>query len=486
MDKAKKQKNKAAETIKSVVLVLLFCLMLFLTVINTAIVRNNGLVSSSSLNLRSQLILKTGSETDEETVKSFLAATPEFIGYRQGDVRRGIYSGSELVRYIYSMFAEPLSDFMGKNGRLTVHEENEGEVLWKRCIESENYIYFKYHTALSAPLIYAYSGETVNGSVNSSAEGEINRVSELFLVRLNSSTGECRVVIRTPEGKICEYKTVSENSDYDISWLSAYNDNKEFINYVFFAECGTDQKNITLTDTTVMTSESFSMPSIYFKSANDGKMLSSEKKNGLIKLFGLSPDKTNEIKSNDGVMFIGSSGSILISNDGYIEYTAAGMSSGVSVSEYLGYVSYSGEYSFDESLRSTASLMTMLNNIISILPDKITPFLSDVYVENGSLTVVYSALCDNILLVDSSGRPYEIMKILIRNGRIISVSARISEIVVSDDKSICLPELWTYDRLSEKYAEAGAVSAAMKPVYVIDTQKTENAAVYASWCCFAE
>ena len=512
--KAKRRKRRV-ELIKTIVIAALFVSMVTLAsayIVQTQLVSINPAVD---VNIESLLILH-GSQTPYNISSHIL---PEFVGYKISGNMRGLFGNESLMRELYGLLDEYLSTLLGSGGECETLPEDKWRETWNECFDRD-YIYVRYFTELPASAVYYGASGERGGAI---ASGDMPYIREMFILleRSSDETVKYSFVTRSGGGAVSVYKPSGDagETDFDISAFTAYNDSR-IAEYSFLGGSadsaqvsddlsdtgeqqavpdavtgdGTSKNGVVpdseeedaasalggltalyeFPDTTVLTDGEFPQKYISVQSGASlaARVYDGETENELLRLLGFNTDQVGTYESENYKVYLGASGKLKLSDSGTLEYTAVSSgdgqspSGGVSVSSFLGYESYGGNYSYSELLTAAASLLGSIKEISpELLGGDAQPGLTSVYGGESGLKLEFGYFYDNYRMVGLETA----ISIEFSGGSLVRLEV-IPADIAAGGLCVSIPQSWAAARLYTDvagYAQSGAepVSAEFVPVY---------------------
>jgi hypothetical protein len=467
--KKARRRRARVELIKTLVIIALFVSMAILA--STEIAQTQLLSTDKSFDVDiASLLILHGSRT-QATIAGYI--TPEFMGYNISGISRGLFGGESSMREFYGTLDEYLAALLGSGCECRTLSATEGDDIWRKSLEGD-YVYVRYFTQLPASAVF-YAVSNQEGVL---ADGNIPYVRELLItLKRSGDTVGYELVARSETGEVSVWqaKNGTELPDFDISVFSAYNDSRQLADFTFLGETDTAQDNSSengeetqnsgeialnnfdnisslykLPDTTVLTEGEFTQKYITINFSKDISKLiyNSNNENLLLNLFGFNSDRVDPYESKGNKIYLGETGKLIISDSGELEYTEVSVSDdksvgGISVSSFLGYENYGGNYSYYELLTAAASIIDSLKQISPLLLGADAyPQLVSISGGDSGLNLVFDYFYDNYRIVGLK----QAVTINFSSGKLVSLKLTPADITAG---ALCvsIPQSWSVSKL---------------------------------------
>jgi len=454
--------SKFWDIIKTVIVTVLFISMVVLALMYITNTQQMTLNPENFVDIESLLVLKENELMSDDSVMRCIRVVPEFIGYKNLGVSKGIFGSPDLIEYVYETVSEYIAYAIGENSKCVKYSAEDGATVWNSCVKQRSLVYVRYHTSLPAPYISAYSSGGDESAFSNMADGDIMYILELFVVQ--DKDQDTKVFVRSEDGEVAEYvmkNGIDEDSPkFDISHFSAYNDNKDFIPFEFFGNISANTdiyklENLHLSSSTVLTDEISSNAQLNATECTLDFLVSTDAAENIVSAFSYNPSHYGKYEGSDVVSYIDAIGTLDV-YDGYLSFDSSENGIGLPISDYLGYEIYGGKYTLNEVIVATAVLSNKLGKIESIGGDIDIKLLNLSY-SDGTIHIEYGCLYDNVLILNSDGSPYIIMEYSIKEGKIVNSTVRAVTFKAISGSVANLPQYWSLkiinDMLSEKSDE---------------------------------
>ena len=476
------------ERFKSIILVILFCAVLVLSSVYIVMTYEETIDSGSMINVNSMIFMSDKASMPNTMSDSMLKVTPSFIGYKYDSVTKGIIGNRNIIDSIYSVFTEQIELYLGKEAECIVYSEHEGNMFLNKCLNSEKFVYFKFHNAWVSSMLRAYTNYGESSDLTEFPKGEVLTVSEILL---SYYLDQWRFITIDANGTVAEYKLEKPLEDFDIIWLSAYNENKSFIDFEFGANAKNEAHGYKFASTAIISNDTAFAK--YFSAAvpNNLVMVESSIQDKYAELFFINLDRSGQFDSNESKDYIDSHGTLSLSSEGTLTYSASDNDGGISLSNYLGYENYSENYTVDDILRASARLLYNLDSVNNLaFGGTAYMSLNNVTVSGSNVVVEFGYYCDNIAIAGNDGVRTPAARIVCDGKKIISVSILSVTFIENIEKSPMLPQNWVLEQLSASKGESIKDKAlTVNPLYVlpkISDASDESSYVHAEWAYSAK
>ncbi len=429
------------ETLKSVILVLLFCLMIFLSAYYIVSTQWLTAAGSDTLDLNRLLIVR------EETSASFDASLvlPDAVCYTLNGIPHVCMSDADILGDIYDTVSDALIVLLGSSSAARTVSEEEGEQLWQAAIRANNSIYLRFFTQLPAPVLLACLEGGITSSGVEYAEGGLFNITEMFIVLEPIAGNACQYhgVARDSSGSTAVFTpTEQAKTLYDITALSTFNANASVIGGSFSARTETDY-GLPLTDTTLITGDHFSGRLIGVSCG-----ITEETRGGLLRLFGYNPDRLNRYTENDGnTVYVETFGNMRLSDTG-LQYEGS-EENGLAVSSLLGYENYSMSYNLYELLNASCALYNRLRQIdAGLAGGKASPVLLEIGTAGRDVTFRFGMVYDGILLYDAGYTPLTAYEVTFSSSCVKAASVSFLHVSVTGSSVTNFGQEWTMNKIA--------------------------------------
>jgi len=470
------------ESIKTAAVVLLFCCMVTLAalyIVNTQRLTVNG---DPAVDINRLLIIRSGGGELTEYDRSLVM--PEAVCIGNSGNMYGCLSDSGTLYDIYSVVSKPLAELLGPSSKAEICGDDEGSALWQKCLDSENFIYIKYHTPLPSPIIYAgLKGGTVS-TPPEYASGEPSNIREMFIILENSNGNsyEYYAAARDGDGRIVRYELADRRGNYfDISEISAFASNRNFVNCSFADDNADDLYSpLVFKDTAIITDAQLQSQLITVSEAmTDGIS------DRLLRFFGFNPDRLNTYRESGGAAVYVETGATLRHSTGSLHYAVTDAGKGLDVSELLGYENYSGDYNVYELLCASGELIRRIKSIDHMLcGGDAAMLLSDIHYSDGSITVGFGLTWNGVMLYGTDYSPIRSLEVTFDGGRITDVTVSSAAITGAASAIVSFPQSFTMNGLRTRISEdaiADGIPGDIRLAYIIASEFSSNAAFSSDW-----
>jgi len=471
------------ELLKSIILVILFCTVLVLVSIYIVMTYEETIDSGSMINVNSMIFMPDKTSAPTNITDAMLTITPSIIGYKYESVSKAVIGNKNIIDSIYYSFSNEITEYLSSDAKCIVYSEHEGNALLTKCLNSEKYVYFKFHNTYVSSMLRAYTDITASADLTKFADGEILSVSEILLTYY---LDQWRLLTIDGNGTVAEYKIEKDNTDFDISWLAAYNDNKAFIDFQFGYNASKPDLGFTYERTAIISNDIVNAK--YFNAVKPSNLVLLQKatQDQIADLFFINLDRAGKFDSSESKDYIDSHGTLSFSSEGMLTYSAADTNGGVDLSNYIGYENHGESYSIDEILRACARLMYSLDSMEEFIAGGSAYMsLNGVSVDGGNIIVEFGYYFDNIALVDEEGRSVVSARIVCDGKKILSVSVLSVGFIESPDKNPMLPQSWILSQMDFSNSESDEnMLLTVTPLYIlpkVEDLSYDNSYIHAQW-----
>ena len=473
MKTAKAEKNTAiydriVEPIKTALLVILFFTMVFLAGLYFTRSQRASIEPAAFADMNSLLVLKDSASAERDSAEELLNVLPSFIGFNLGGQRKGVYGNTDMIGALYKVVSGSISDALGPGRSCKLYSEEAGAALIEEIKNDKSYIYVKYPFAVPAPLIHAYYFGTENGSMSDICGGSVLMITDIFIITDNyfGDTQSFRVVAVSADGSVGEYfpsdLSVENPLNFDISSVVAYYNNTDFIDFSFYSS-SCDNSVIGFSSTAVKMSADMDARRISASAPTDLTALDEKSLSELFKLFSFTSSRVSSYPGEDSLYYVESNGMLCLTADGKAEFTTSEINGGISLSDFLGYINYSGSYTLQETLIACAGLASRAAGIdgLGMLKDA-EAVLNGIDYSEGVLNVYFGYKCYGLGVTDSNGEKLNFCVITVSDNKITAVSLYAVGFTRLQEVTVLLPQSWT---LREAYEQDGGIVTSVSAVY---------------------
>lgn len=391
--------NKNSQTAEAIKTIILAMLVISLVILVVVYIGGTHIYQAMTKNDEKKVFdklwsVQSGQRSDGLDKSRLL---PEIIGYSltNGEPLCTIADRSS-TESLYELVAPCIIELFGSSSTCKEMNADEGKLIYSSALSSSEYVYLRWHEPTLYQLIYAYSSGRLaisesDTAIFSKSDNESGAyIKEMIIIPENDVAAHRFTAIATDSnGRYFIFKRNAEAvaSDFHISKLS---DASSKITTQPF-EFSTDE---------LQNSEPVILNELLCEdiSAEYAAMPDEEETDILLKLFGYNPDKlkTNPYDS-DGMSYYDSHSRIRLKT-GCIDYRAFDQTSGIELSQLLGY-SVDDGYSLFDKLAAVDYLMTSLYEISpDLIGNEAKLCLGNVYNNNGMLVFEYFYTYNNIRL----------------------------------------------------------------------------------------
>ncbi len=465
--------NKILSVFRAVILAVLVVMMILLG--SVYIIRSQNLkINSSNMLTASDMLMF---RNFDEAVSGYDRDRylPEFLGYKLSDSTPiGIFSNSDIISDMYETVFEYFGVLFSNKAHAVVLSRLDGDALWNQCIASDSYIYMRYRADIPSAIFYNYINESPYPDYTDMYDGDVTNISEMFVI-FDSNTSH--IVTRSALGEVTLFalKDDGDSPVFVTSLIAAYNNNKDFVDFVFYKNASDYRyKNLDISDTAIVLKNeissrqitvstklySFIKPEIISVGLNASE-------SPFLGIFGYNPDKISKYATEDGsYVYVDSHGKTEIWANGNVSYTGT---QGIELSEFLGYKSVSGSYSVSEMLNACGIIIEKTAEVSpSLLGGDGIPVLNKMYYADDALFIEFSYAFENIALVDWSGEDLLACRFVLRNDMLSEFYIKSLDITDMKQSVQSYPQSWTAENIGGMLSDdVSYINARMRPVYAI-------------------
>lgn len=392
-----------AETVKTLLLVLLTLSMLALIVVyigGTHIYQS--MTDTGEKRVFDKLWSVQGGQRSEGLDQSRLL--PETVAFRRGGRRVGT-ADLESTKALYEQIAPCVLELFGAGSHVEQLPEGEGKLRYSEALSGSEFIYVKYHEPTLYQFIYAYaSGKLTILEGGAAAFSPLREEADAD----KSSGGDPGVYISElviiPESDVAAHRFVAVARDAEGNYYRFRRDPDATASEFHIAKLSDAASKLSTvpvsfpsdSDGTAFLDSLAPIPAAELESRDIESALTDTSDesltDGILRLFGYNPDKTGE--AGNGIFY--DSHSLIRLEEGKLSYQSADRNSGVAISSLLGYTADDGYGLFDK-LAAVDSLITRLSALSkSLVGGEASLCLGNVYTDDGLLVYEYFYTYDNI------------------------------------------------------------------------------------------
>ena len=394
-----KKTSAAAETVKTLLLVLLTVSMLALIVVY---IGGTHIYQSMTDTSEKRVFDKLWSVQSGQRASGLDQGRllPETVAFRRGTTQIGT-ADLDSTRSLYELVAPCVLELFGTGSHCEELDGTAGRLYYTEAMSGEEFIYVRYHEPVLYQFIYAYASGKLTVSDSDVAafspldSGEDDGgssgvyISELVIIPESDVAAHRFVAVaRDNEGHYYRFRRDPDAlaSEFHIAKLSDAASKLSTVRMSFPSDSG----EVSFLDSLVP------FPADELESCDilptPTETAGGELTDRILRLFGYNPDKTGE--AGNGIFY--DSHSLIRLESGKISYQSADPNSGVSISELLGYTADDGFGLFDK-LAAVDSLLTGLSELSkSLVGGEASLCLGNVYADDGLLVYEYFYTYDNI------------------------------------------------------------------------------------------
>ncbi len=411
-----KKVSNAIETVKTILFAALFVSMVILAAMYILSTQSERLAFGDDIVFDKFLAVKTNDSQSAETF-NFAHISPELIGVKKsGERARAMLANSGYLSDMYGNIMPYITHIFGEGGTCTALDADTGASLWKKCIDSDEFVYVRYHTEFPFSLLYAHSRYTEDTDIYDSSKDSETYVSEFFILREN---GAYALVARDAKGNVARFDTENTEHGFEYSLLDRYlNRCQEF---AFAAQLygyyGSFDSVPILYDN--FSSKNVNADNIIFDNFGD---VSGDNFRELMRLFDFNPDKLNayvDVDDNTASLFVEAHGTLRMSTS-KLEYTAAS-DGGISVPDFLNYKNI--DYNVYDHIKAAECFAYLIRNMSpETFGGDAALGLSYIGYRDGILVVEYSYFYENVLV--EYGEEKIALRFEIANNKFVGIKIR--------------------------------------------------------------
>lgn len=451
--------KRIIEYLKTALIVLLFCSVVALA--SVYISRTQNLNFDREIPLNAMMVMKNDDLSKISTFDSSYVL-PSFIGYKNGDTRKGIGNNTEIIKGLFESVSPYVKESLSSSHICVKLSKENSKSALEKVLNSDSYVYIEYPVALPSSVIYAFISGESSVFASDTAAGEIPYIKSMFVLPSDITDTEREYELlalnEDDECWIFNYENIYDSLDglhFDIEKISAYDDIAGLKNFLFYGDLkrmkGDIFQNVKLVDSCLIV-EDISCDNTFTVQNNQTAMLflSDERISVLLSLLGFDNEKISKYSDSGEKVYVDSHGSLKINYTGKISYTANSIDTAASLSTLLNYENYSGDFSFFESLLASQSLCDSIHKLATdSTGGKSALKLSDIKYINGGLEISFGYYYSNVPVSlgedDSFG-----LKLTIKDGRLLEFDVNPLIIRETGEKSAALPLVWSLERLDSQ------------------------------------
>lgn len=389
-----KKLTSLLESGKTVLLVaLVVCLVAQIVVYIRGTYIYRSVTSSGSLNSFDKLWnVQSGASSEGLDGDRLL---PEFIGYKLPSSQPMCsVADRESTTELYELVKSCILELFGSESICRRLPDSEGARIFDEAVNSEEYIYIRYHEPVLYQLIYAYAADrltisesdvAVHSSMSADTEFSGAYVSELIIV---------------PDKKFAYHRSIAYATDGQGNYYEFSQNDSVMASDFFISKLDVSAQAITIypftfdatfASTQYMLDEELETEDISVEPVTVNGELSTP----LLKLLGYNPDKISSYE-DDGLTVYVDAYSRLKLSESHLLYQASDESHGVKLNSLLDYTNSDSLNLFDK-LTAVDNLIRRLGVISSDLVGREASLcLGEIYNEDGLLVIEYFLTYQNI------------------------------------------------------------------------------------------
>ena len=371
---------------------------------------------------------------------------PEFIGYRQaGSTPTCSVGNGDTSAELYELITPCLLELFGSSSVCRPLDEADGESRIAAAVQSDEFIYLRYHVPVLYQLIYAYASDKLTIAESEVAPGESGSISayisELVIVPDKEYTAAAHRYIAYAadgEGGYFEFRPAEHvvTSSFYLSKLAESGANIGTRPFRF-----TDDPRLPVTQPIIDTPLSYTVIGTEAADLTDEDI-----RTPLLRLFGYNPDKLASYVDDTGAhVFVDSSSRLRIGGDTVSFLTSdasSGTTRGIGIDSLLGYSSEDTLNLFDK-LTAVDNLIRSLGEISpSLIGGEASLCLGSVYSTDTLLVIEYFLTYDNIRIAGDT-----VLRAVLTQDTICQVELCPVNITGSGEVSYCLDQDYTLRKL---------------------------------------
>ena len=428
-------KRKSVESVKTLLVLVLFIAMMMLALIYVLELRQSRL-KGQNIPFDKMWIFRNEENALADSMARADLVMPEFIGFRNSMGRMaGVSGDSETVKTLYKQIAPHIGRYIGSGYRCTLLEHEEGAARWLEAKTASRFIYIKYHSELPSALIHMFSSEETLSSPGAIAEGEVFFLSELFL-----TIGDRGVttVLAKGSGGYAEFSPSEADNElfFDLSLLDAYTGSRNLVPFSFH------EGHSFVSETAYVSSRQPSAYRLHIEPGHSQSLREEGETNAnLLRLFGFNPELVSQYSEPNGsVVYVSTEARMEMTQDGQILYTAND-GNGIAFENLFHYGPGSGVYDVYESIKSVVSLAESLYGSGYMLWNSGYLLITGIRTEaDGAITLDLDLFYDNILLY--FGQDRHAASFTFRDGRILHASLDAFAFSLSERRETVVSSEW--------------------------------------------
>ncbi len=442
-----KRYSHVVETVKSVLLGILVLSMITLVAVyigGTNVYESISAKNNGTMKTFDKLWRVEGAASAEGLDESRLL--PAFVGYRQaGGSMICAYANADAASELYGLIKPCLLELFGSDSVCRPLSSTAGEARFQSAIESDEFIYLRYHVPVLYQLIYAYAANKLTVAESDVAPGEGGSisayVSELIIVPDYESAGHRFLAYaHDTDGNYFEFRPEDHMvaSGFYISKLAEAASKIETAEFHFSKD-----PRLPSTHPIVDAEPEYTVIEASGKELSDEEVLTP-----LLSLFGYNPDKLNSYIDETGAnVYVDSNSRLRVAKDHISFATNDALSDslrGISIDSLLGYSSDTTLNLFDQ-ITAVDNLIRHLGDISpALIGGEASLCLGSIYSSDSMLVIEYILTYNNIPLV---GKP--ILQAVLTKDTISRVELLPTSVNATEETSHCLRPEFTLRKMTE-------------------------------------
>lgn len=391
-----KKAEKRREAFKTVIITLLFTIVILMVCLHfEALRRRNETATDADREKDFSLRPSVSISVDEHTKEMLLPGEIAFKDSRGSTF--AITSGRDYMEEIYSLLSGNISFVLG-TACSAVGDTSESFI---NAIESDSFIYIRYHSSLPAVLLYMNALDGMTAETASLGEMTTSvSVGEMIIFPSNTAEGSVFAFTRSIEGDVIKFivKDSPEKKLTGISDLEIYKEAGAMISARFYK--GMDQSNIL--KTTLIFDDAATKPKLLFENGLIGLSENTELQTAFAEFLDINPNKTGSYFDSEigGTVYMATHGTLSFT-DSSIIYSTENNTDGIPLSLFSG-KDHDSMHSMYECIAAAEALACALLDMNAETAGDAELIITDLFRKGDTLTVKFGYFYDNIPIYGSS------------------------------------------------------------------------------------
>ncbi|MBQ8208589.1 MAG: hypothetical protein IJZ89_07650 [Clostridia bacterium] len=431
-----KKTKKGFEAIKTLLIALLFLIIILMACLHFEALRSRN--ENASGTEETDFTLKSTFSSSFESLTD-AALLPCEIAYKDNKLNTyAITAGRDYMQEIYSLLDMNIAFMLGNGCKA----EEETAEAFDNAVDSENFIYIRYHSSIPAVLAYIHSFES-NKIPQTLPIGEKTpslSLSELIIFPENTEKGSVFALARSSFGDVTKFisQNEPETKIVGVGDLEIYREAGAMVSAKFY----NGREDSGIMGATLILDDLPFRAKIGFYMGIEGLSENSELQAEFANILDINPNKTGSYFDSEigGTVYMATHGTLTVT-DGNIVYSTENYSGGIPLSFFSGKDAES-HHSIYECLAAAQALASTFAEMENIDIGDAEMLITDLYRNDDILTVEFGYFYDNIPIADSETA----LKIMLSSDKLTGLEfypANVTADMTEQQKSI--PASWVID-----------------------------------------